>query len=153
MSLQEQYFNNTIAGDFFKLIAGRRLGSGVGREVWTCELDPSIVIKFETGSASFQHVVEWEAWQALRWSDDAAKWLAPCVSISCCGSILVQKRTEPLRREELPERVPSWATDLKLENWGMLDGHPVMHDYGLASVIISRGATKHMRKADWDPVR
>jgi hypothetical protein len=149
MDLCAEYFPGTVARDFFDLVAGRRLGSGIGREVWTCTLDPTVVIKFETGGGSFQNVVEWEAWQSLRWNEDSSKWLAPCVNISSCGAVLLQKRTEPMRQAELPARVPAWACDLKLENWGMLDGRPVMHDYGLASVIMGRGATKHMKKADW----
>jgi len=149
MGLQSEYFDNTISGDFFKLVTGSRLGAGVGREVWTCSLDPSVVIKFETGGGSFQNVIEWEAWQSLRWNEDSAKWLAPCVSISTCGTVLVQKRTEAMRQAELPSRVPAWACDLKLENWGIFEGRPVMHDYGLASVIMGRGATKHMKRADW----
>lgn len=149
MSLQSDYFDNTIAGDFFKLVAGRRLGSGIGREVWSCTLDPTVVLKFETGGQSFQNVVEWELWESLRWTKTASKWLAPCVSISSCGTVLVQKMTEPLRHSELPKSVPVWACDLKLENWGLFEGRPVMHDYGLAGVIVGRGASNRMKKADW----
>ena len=146
MSLQETYFGNTIARDLFGLIAGKRIGAGVGREVWSCEIDDSLVIKFETEGRSFQNVIEWETWCALEHSDHA-KWLAPCRAISCCGSVLLQARTMPMRTKELPERVPSWATDIKPENWGLLNGKPVMHDYGYSRLLS--GATKAMRKAHW----
>ena len=60
---------------------------------------------------------------------EAKQWLAPCVSISPCGSVLIQRRTLPVTKAQLPSKVPAWLTDFKLANWGMLDGKVVCHDY------------------------
>ncbi|MFC5373981.1 hypothetical protein ACFPIF_15565 [Brevundimonas faecalis] len=150
MSIRAEYFCvNTLTSDLFSLFAGEQLGSGIARQVWSMEGDPASVLKFETGAGSFQNVAEWEVWQALQHHEPSAKWLAPCRRISPCGAIMIQARTEPIRRAELPDKVPAWASDLKLANWGIYDGRPVMHDYGLLSVMVGRAATKQMKKADW----
>lgn len=44
--------------------------------------------------------------------------------------------------------MPSFFSDLKYQNFGVLDGHLVAHDYGYSN-ILSQGLTKRMRKAVW----
>jgi hypothetical protein len=41
--------------------------------------------------------------------------------------------------------VPSMFTDLKVQNWGMLNGRLVCHDYGLTCTSLPRS----MRAAKW----
>ena len=125
------YFPSTIGRDFFSTICGDLLGSGIGRHVYECAINPRWVIKFEVGMRSFQNVAEWELWDHVRYRDELAKWFAPCVQISPCGMVLIQQRTSKLRGpEEMPEHVPNWMTDLKESNWGFYEGIPVLHDYG-----------------------
>lgn len=129
MSL-DHYFDGRISREFRDLMLGKFLGSGVGREVYVFRPDPTFVIKFETGNQSFQNIREWDLWNDLAEQPKLRKWLAPINSISPSGDILMQRRTTPMRKNELPKRVPAFATDLKIQNWGLLDGQPVMHDYG-----------------------
>lgn len=44
--------------------------------------------------------------------------------------------------------MPSFFSDLKYQNFGMLEGQVVAHDYGYSN-LISMGATSRMRKANW----
>lgn len=145
MSELNDHFPTTMAKELLGLVKGKRLGSGAGREVFVYDPDPTCVIKFEIGACSFQNVTEWQTWQDFREAPKVARWLAPCIMISPCGSIMIQKRTSLIRREELPEKVPGWATDTKVGNWGLLDGKPVMHDYG----IVLQTLNDRPKKADW----
>lgn len=148
MGVRNDYMTTTMSRELMDTFCGKKLGSGIGREVYENRMDPETVIKFEVGSFSFQNAMEWAVWNDLSYHKPSAKWLAPCVSISPCGLILIQKRTYPIPPKLLPTQIPSWATDEKPENWGLLDGKPVMHDYGY-NMLISKGATVRLKKPHW----
>lgn len=150
MGVRERYFGAGVQADVFDTLCGELLGEGAGRAVYANLLDPATVIKIETRGRSFQNIMEWELWQSQQYNPSAAKWLAPCVSISPSGIVLVQKRTEPIPKKLLPKDVPAWATDLKQENWSLLNGKPVMHDYGIT--LLMDKASSRLKKADWSHV-
>tara|TARA_R110000796_G_scaffold117736_1_gene230791 strand:- start:27101 stop:27565 length:465 start_codon:yes stop_codon:yes gene_type:complete len=145
MSVRDDFFDTAISRDFFGMICGDLLGQGLGREVYACAIEPTVVIKFETRARSFQNVLESECWDQVCHTA-LAKWFAPVINISACGTVLLMRRTMAPRPGELPDKVPSLFTDMKTENWGMLDGRPVCHDYG---VTISNFSMKKTRKAIW----
>ena len=141
-------FQGTIANDFFHLICGDHLGRGQGREVYSCRVNESLVVKFEQNGGSFQNILEWQTWLAMEHCPEQAKWLAPCHSISRCGTVLIQTKTSQLRDvSDLPAEIPYWATDLKIQNWGLLKGKPVLHDYGV-TLLLSPGSNR-LKKAKW----
>lgn len=138
--------------ELWSLIVGEQLGAGAARTVYAHALDPRLVVKVEDGRGSFQNVIEWQTWEDVK-ETDFAKWFAPCVAISPCGGILVQRRTTPAQTH--PEKIPAFFTDTKLANFGMLiplhgkkGGQFVAHDYGV-SLLNQYGLTKRMRKANW----
>lgn len=146
-------WGNVTRRDAIEMFVGARIGGGMSREVYECSLDKSLVVKIETGYASFQNISEWKIWNALS-ETKAATWLAPCVSISATGAVMLMKRTEPLQVKQLPKQMPAWLTDFHMANYGMLNGRVVCHDYGTAdSVVIGLGASKRMRKPDWVELR
>ncbi len=116
---------------FLSLFCSEQLGTGQGRYVYEYGPDPQrLVIKVETGSGSFQNIVEWETWTKL--SDGNSKWLrwfAPCLRISSCGTVLIQERTQPLNRK-IPMKVPDLFCDMKRGNFGWIGNRFVCHDYG-----------------------
>lgn len=136
------------AADFWKLIAGPKLGEGVYRRTFECALDPSLVIKVEQEEGCFANIHEWEVWRT--WSDHAptAKWLAPCVKISPNGKFLLQKRTKPLDKDNLPKQLPNFLADRKTGNYGMIGKQVVCHDY--AFVFFKTNLT--MGKVHWTDV-
>ena len=140
-----EYFKSTIAKDFLDLFAGERIGRGMSRAVYEHGQDSSLVVKIEISAQRFQNIQEWENWRTWREDKRVARWLAPCVDISPCGMVLLQKRTRPLEQSELPDKLPHFLTDTKIENFGMLDGKVVCHDYAL---LIS-GISHRQRKARW----
>lgn len=141
------YLKTTVAKDLFMLIMGQHLGSGAARTVVRNDLNSHQVLKFETEGTFFQNVMEWKVWQSVqgtKWEP----WFAPCVAISPNGIVLVQQYARPARREELPEKVPSFFTDMKVSNWGIYEGRPVAVDYGV-NLLIDRGLTNAMKAAEW----
>ncbi|MCR6656627.1 MAG: hypothetical protein NVV63_12635 [Opitutus sp.] len=136
--------------DIVRMFVGQPLGSGCHRSVFAHGQDSSLVVKLESGCGTFANPQEWEVWQRV--CDTAfARWFAPCLAISGCGAALIQRRTTPVPIEtleaELPS-VPAFFTDLKVGNWGRLDGRLVCHDYG-NHLLYERGMTTRMRKAKW----
>ena len=132
----------------FNLLCGEKIGEGIGRKVFVCALAPNYVVKVEQGRESFQNILEWETWNRVSYRKEK-RWFAPCRSISPNGVILIQDRTRPPDKAELPKKVPVWFSDLKESNWGMLRGVLVCHDYGTCLALQEGTITKKKRKADW----
>lgn len=132
----------------FNLLCGRLIGEGSFRKVFECKMDPALVVKVEKeddGERNFMNVREYTAWDYWSHCPDVQKWLAPCVSLSPCGLVLLQRRTEPLRRSELPKKLPRFLTDHQLGNYGKLKGKIVCHDY--AMLVFDCSTT--LRKVEW----
>lgn len=145
--ITDSYFKGTVESDFFHLMAGERLGGGEAREVYACNLNEDYVVKIETGGGSFQNIREWDLWQdAVDMGEDVSKWLAPCHSISTCGSVIIQRRTKPIG--DLPKKMPVFLADFKRSNFGILDGRIVAHDYGV-HVMRWKGLSEKLKKVEW----
>lgn len=141
----KSFFDNTISLDFLHLFTGNVLGAGVYRTVYECSVRPDLVVKIEIGSRHFQNITEYEVWDEWSGSPKVAKWLAPCEAISACGTILLQKRTSPVPEGKFPAKLPTFLTDTKRANYGMLGKRFVCHDYG----SIRSTLKVNMVKADW----
>lgn len=139
------FFANTVSGDFFALMCGPLIGEGQYRSVYECSMRSDLVVKFDIASRSFQNPSEWMNWVAHENTPKVSRWLAPCIAISPCGTILLQKRTTPALRKAYPAKLPAFLGDLKRSNFGMLNGHLVCHDYGMINYDLSL----RERKADW----
>lgn len=141
----KKYFTNTVSLDLLGLICGEEIGHGVARTVYDCRVREDLVVKIETAGTSFQNIKEWEFWRSWEFNKDVKRWLAPCYSISPCGSILMQYRTEPIPSGKFPSKMPKFLTDMKKSNYGLLKGKVVCHDYGL--VVTEVNTT--VRKSEW----
>lgn len=140
-------FTNTISRDLLDLTRGEKLGEGMSRYVYVHRLDPSLVIKFETDARSFQNIAEWEVWKWVC-GTKMERWFAPCVDISPNGSILIQKRCEPIQSAQRPKMLPAYLCDLKRENFGMFEKRVVCCDYGTMLSSL-RKVSPRMQKARW----
>lgn len=140
-------FPNTISSDLFKLVIGKEIGFGHSRKVFEYLPDPNMVIKCEDSGDAFANVLEFKLWQDLQYNKHAKKWVAPCYTLSANGIWLLQARTDPPPRSfKWPKQVPAWLTDCKKENFGLLKGKLVCHDYALHK-LCDVGA--RMRKSDF----
>lgn len=131
----------------FNLLCGALLGEGAYRKVFECKVDPSLVVKVETDEEhrSFANVAEHKNWSENELYKPVSDWLAPIIAISPCGLILLQKRVEPLRDSELPEKIPSFLTDTQRANFGLYEGRVVACDYQFLITKIS----PRLKKVDW----
>jgi hypothetical protein len=139
--------NPVLQSEFTMSMCGRHLGAGIGRRVFEYALNPDThVVKFEDCNGSrFQNVLEWETWQRVKGTRHE-RWFAPCVWISQSGGILIMRRTT--RPVQFPAKMPAYLCDFKRDNYGLLDGKFVCHDYG-TNLLIENGLTSRMRKAEW----
>ena len=134
--------------EFNMLMLDKELACGSSRSVWSSRVLPNSVVKFEGTAGSFQNIAEWQLWEAVKHAPDIARWLAPCEYISPCGSILIMAKTTKPPKAKYPDQLPAFLTDTKFQNYGMLKGKFVCHDYG-SHVAMSHGCTKRTRAAHW----
>ena len=148
--MDDKLFNTTVSKDLFSLICGKKIGAGIGREVYILKTDPTKVIKIETGQHSFQNIMEWEMWRDIQFSKHKNSFAA-CIDISPCGIIMIQERTERPLKKDYPKKVPHFFNDLKYSNYGVVvrkgKKHFVCHDYG--NTIQGKNFTDKKKKADW----
>jgi hypothetical protein len=126
---------------------GKKLGEGVSRTVFECKFNPDYVVKVST-SYDTQNPTEHRTWQRFKDVPKVAKWLAPVDQISACGRVIVQRRTRPLLRP--PTTIPNFLGDLKVQNFGMIDGKCVAHDFGLGIFINGDEPIQMVKPSWWD---
>lgn len=135
--------------DAFSLLCGVKLGSGEFRDVFECRLNPQLVVKVEIepdhGWRTFNNVLEYEFWQYVADNKNVRKWLAPIKYRSPDMRLIVQERCERIPDHMLPKTLPSFLTDIKRSNFGLLNGRVVCVDY--AFTISELNMKK--RKANW----
>lgn len=133
----EKEWSQGITLDLHNFFLGERLGGGLSREVFVFEQDPRYVVKIET--QYFQNVTEMQVWEAVK-DTEWAKWFAPVKAISGFGSVLLMRRTSeatPRQKVNFPDLLPDFMADSRVENWGILNGRWVMHDYGFMRFITN----------------
>ena len=120
--------------DAFNLMCGDLIGKGSSRTVYENRFDPTTVIKVEqNGGIARQNIFEYDAWVELS-DEPAQKFLAPILFMSPRGRILVQKKTCTLPHKDYPDKIPRFFADTKYQNFGLLDGEFVCHDYAHNSI-------------------
>lgn len=151
MAWEHETFQTGTAVELSRLCLGQLLGEGAFRRVHVWQPDKTLVVKFELQSQDFHNVFEWETWRKAI-GTPLERWLAPVVEISPCGTILLQKRTEPIQTQrEMPKRIPALFKDVKASNWGRLGKRIVCHDYGLIEFWRSKTPKEQMElvEASW----
>lgn len=132
--LDHAEWSSVVKDDFIRLFCGELIAEGVARKVYELVGNPSLVVKVETTQETFQNITEWQLWNELQFTEYGIH-LAPCRRISPCGLVLIQERTYELPDVLSLTNVPEWLGDVKEENFGILDGRLVCHDYALHNVI------------------
>lgn len=136
------------AVDMVDLVCGGQIGSGVYRTVFECRLNSSWVVKHDSRD-NHSNIFEHALWRELA-ETELGQWLAPVEFVSADGFWLIQHRTEPARLSDLPDKIPSIFCDLKIDNWGILNGRPVCHDYGNSMLFaLARKHGPRLTNANW----
>ncbi len=121
-----------MLNEFEHLFLGKKLGLGHRREVYELKIDNTKVVKYDYdgGRANFS---EWNTWENVQnWTGDLKKykeWLCPCRWISPDGTFMIVDKVEPLPKSRIPKKVPSFLTDHKPDNFGLLNNKVVCIDY------------------------
>lgn len=139
---------NRIYEDAYNLLCGKLIGEGIHRKVFECRLRKDLVVKveYETEWRPFANVSEMRFWNDHEHCKAIATWLAPCEYLSPDGRVLLQKKVQPLSDASvLPKNIPSFMGDLKLSNFGTLDGQIVCVDYAMTIPNPSL----RLKKANW----
>lgn len=133
--------------DAFNLLCGDLLGRGIHRTVYTCRLRPDLVVKVDGDEQpNFANVFEQRFWDDHEAYSAVSRWLAPCEYLSPDGRILLQKRCDPVKTADLPDKLPGFITDMKAENFGMLGDRVVCLDY---AYTIPNPSVR-LKKAHWN---
>lgn len=135
--------------DLIDLVTGGFLGAGAYRKTFIYKLDPTKVIKRSISDTHRHSIIEYEVWESVQDDKKLSRWFAPVYAISDLGVWIVQARTKPIAKEDLPKKVPYIFTDLKPANWGWYNDHPVCHDYGSVMGRLVASCGNRMRVADW----
>jgi len=149
MSYTDDIKNELISGhdmnrSLINFLCGDFIGQGVDRVVFEYSLDSKYVVKIER-EFPMANMLEWEIWDLVR-DRDEAKWFAPCHHISDCGRILIQRKTKPMKKTK-DIKIPTYFTDIKVENFGTLGKQLVCHDYSSAIIRFALfGMPKRMVK-------
>lgn len=121
---------SVIHDDAFDLLCGKLLGEGSHRRVYECRIRPDLVVKveYEEDFRFFANVIENKFYYDA--PEDVRKWLCPIEFMSPDGRVILQKKVQPiLDLALLPEKLPAFLSDIKVENLGWLDGNLVCVDY------------------------
>jgi len=154
MSLEQDRLGPVTTHDLLSAILETEVGRGMNRIVYTSKLFPGTVIKVASTrnlkNAISDNMAELAIWESIEMMPERVKkWFCPCISIGCHGTILFMKYAEICSNaSQLPTRVPSFFTDLKVENWGILNGTPVCVDYA-KTLVHNVFLNKATRAADW----
>ena len=144
-----------VITDLVTSLCGKHIAEGSFRSVYEYPLDEKYVIKLENNNSNC-NLVEYMIWQEvkelkgnLEW---VKKWFAPVKWISPNGRVLVMQKTRDSEDVpkgcKIPEKVPKFLWDIKLENFGWIGKNFVCHDYGQFYNMIEY--PKAMRKIDWN---
>lgn len=119
-----------LLGEFIDFFCGRNLGEGQSRIVYDYNPDKKYVIKIDK-SKWFNNIEEYELYTLLKKEHPkSAEFLAPVYQISQGGKIMLQRKTTPIKDfKHFPKKIPAFLSDVKIQNWGILNNKLVCHDY------------------------
>jgi hypothetical protein len=140
-----QLCSGKSVSEIVRLICAEKIGHGSTRDVYALKIDANYVAKIERdmSSGDFCNVMEWRNYVDNRYWE-LGKWLAPCEMINETGQVLIQRRVSPGKRKDYPKYIPQHFTDLKVKNFGWIDGVFVCCDYPFLV-----GLNMKMKYAKW----
>lgn len=137
-----------IGTEFFNLVCGNLLGSGVSRYVFEYKPDKKYVVKVDCSNYN-ANSNEYHIWEQLEYVEKMNKWFAPIKLLTTSGRVMLQRRCKTgLAYDDYPKKVPEFFTDLKYQNWGMLDRRWVCFDYA-STLLLELNYNFKLKNAKW----
>lgn len=137
--------NKIVSLELCDFIFGELLGSGISRYVFDYKPDKKWVIKVDVSDYN-ANVIEHKIWEHVKFTKNE-KWFAPCGTISRCGRIMLQRKVEYATYDKYPKKMPTFLTDFKYQNFGLLEGKLVCVDY--AGAIITSFGERKLKIVEW----
>lgn len=136
-------FNFKKIKKYIKNNKDQLIGMGLTRDVYHYSTQPNLVIKVERNNNrrnSFQNVKEYLFTKELEYCEEI-KHIAKTIDISENGKYIIQEYARDVTDDEWTKFIadvsPSFLTDLKRENVGVIDDRIVVRDYG-SSIMTNR---------------
>ena len=133
--------------ELFKLLVDKKIGTGVYRTVYSLKFSDTKVIKVANDE---QGEVE-NAREAVLWEDlkqyypKISKWFAQVYMYSNTGKYLIQEKVIFPDKKKYPKKLPSFFSDTKYSNFGLLNGRWVCVDFGCFNIRHS----DRLKKVNW----
>lgn len=127
-------------------ILGDFVGYGISRLVYDYRLDPKYVIKLDLSNHN-ANVLEHDVWRTVEHTKHA-KWFAPVKDLSPCGRVLLQEKCKYENIDKFPKIIPDYLSDIKVDNFGWLNGKFVCLDYA-GNNLLTKGLSSKMKKVKW----
>lgn len=130
------------------LIIGPYIGSGSFRDVYQHATNENWVVKIQRDDNQHSNIIEYELWGDIVYTD-YKKWFAPIHWMSHNGKVIIQEKTRPITKDDiLPDKIPSFITDVKQSNFGFIGKQLVCHDYDFSlNMLFSNSLNKRMKSA------
>ena len=145
MTIQQYPF---LSMDLIRLCCGKKIGNGESRDVYDCKIYPGYVIKVTHYNEHNWN--EYNIWEAVK-DSPYRKWFAPVKEISPAGNSIIMKKAKPITdNTKLPKSIPEFFTDVKRENFGIIDGRLVAIDYQHLIRAIDISFNCSHRKLIWN---
>jgi len=145
-ALREISEDMIVTNEFQNFILGDLLGYGISRYVFDYKPDDKYVIKIDLSNYN-ANVIEFNVWKDVEYTKHA-KWFAPIKHMSPCGRILLQEKCIIENIDKYPNELPEYMSDIKISNFGWLNGKFVCFDYA-GTNLITKGLTSKLKKVKW----
>lgn len=127
-----------VFGDRVKMRVGDIIGQGRTRTVYALLDKPEWCLKVGNEEALHSEFRN----QGVIEKAGLGRWIAPC---EWRDGHFMMRRTSPASRDNYPASLPAIFVDLKYENWGMLDGRLICHDYALVRETSRPAAVRSVK--------
>lgn len=120
--------------ELLHVLCGKLLGKGSTRSVYKNEFNAKLVVKVANCKAGIRaNIEEFNTWESVQFVNGVNSYFARVHSMSQFGSVLVQECVPNIPAGNY--KIPSFFTDLKAENFGLVVGakksQAVCRDYGI----------------------
>jgi len=135
--------------ELLDLITNKKIGVGAYRTVYSLNDCDDYIIKVANGDdGEKENLRELLLWIEIKdCYPKLKKYFAPCLSCSDTGKYLLQKKVIFPDFKKYPKQLPSFFSDTKYQNFGLLNGKLVCIDFGCFNI---RGSEKLKTVKWWD---
>ena len=117
----------------FNMLCGKQIGIGAHRTVFENAFDSNLVVKIANSQNGIRaNYAEYELWQEIQ-STKYNRYFVRMREMSGYGSILIADYVPDLPVGKY--KIPSFFTDLKRENFGLVGTQVVCRDYALNRIV------------------